>query len=255
MQQKEKLLNARRERRAELEATYIPRMDELTDEQWQLVQPLLPPENTHGRPAHEPRLVLNGILFYIRNSLTWINIPPEFPSYVTCFRRYHEWKDGGVLEKVVFTLTRHLERTSGLDFYTAWKTRKLSIHIDNGVLTIYLPTEYSDYWMQPTAVLMMMWMFTFTIGVYQEAYSQTCKQLDRDRLKGRQGPRSVRPRIVEYVVGKNPHKVKLKLNKPNYNRDRLDFIEKMAGGNPHRKSHPSPEHNGRHPERSEGSLS
>jgi hypothetical protein len=147
-----------------------------------------------------------------------------------------------VLEKVIFTLTRHLERTSGLDFYTAWKTRKLSIHIDNGVLTIYLPTEYSDYWMQLTAVLMLMWMFTFTIGVYQEAYSKTCKQLDRDRLKGQQGPRSVRPRIVEYIVGKNPHKVKLKLNKPNYNRDRLDFIEKMA-------SKPR-----RHPERNEGSL-
>ena len=233
-------------------------MDELTDEQWRLVQPLLhveePPKpfdpldlpefdcfasSRHpstlrhpstiphpvrdmelgitrrgsgieergvkrGRPAHDDRLVLNGILFYIRNALTWINIPSEYPSYVTCFRRYHEWRESGVLEQVVFKLNRHMEEVSGLEFIDAWKSRKLSLHNENGVLTIYLPKEYSTYWMQPTAVLMLMWMYTQTMEAYREAYRRVCKETNRDRLAGEQGTRSIRPRIVEWVVGVNP---------------------------------------------------
>lgn len=263
------------------EFPYLPRMDELTDEQWSLVQPLLhveePPKPfdpldlpefdcfapsarsghrpsasldiphpvrnmgrgsrgsgiaeggaKRGRPAHDDRLVLNGILFYIRNALTWINIPSEYPSYVTCFRRYHEWCESGALEKVVFELTRHMEAVSGLEFIDAWKSRRLSLHNENGILTIYLPKEYSTYWMQPTAVLMLMWMYTRTMDAYREAYRRVCKETKRDRLVGEQGTRSIRPRIVEWVVGVNPHVVKQTIDREKLDRERLEFLERMA---------------------------
>ena len=165
-----------------------PAWTELTDEQWHAVseRSCPRPKNTNGRPAHGPRLVLNGILFYIRNALTWINIPSEYPSYVTCFRRYHEWRKAACWSRWSSPSPGTWNELSGLEFIDAWKTASFRYTIENGVLTIYLPKEYSDYWMQPTAVLMLMWMFTFTIGVYQEAYSQTCKKLDRVQLKGRQ---------------------------------------------------------------------
>lgn len=188
-------------------------------------------EVKRGRPAHDDRLVLNGILFYIRNALTWINIPSEYPSYVTCFRRYHEWRESGVLEEVVFKLTRHMEEVSGLELIDAWKSRRLSLHIENGILTIYLPKEYSTYWMQPTAVLMLMWMYTRTMEAYREAYRRVCKETNRDRLVGEQGTRSIRPRIVECVVGVNPQVVKDKIDREKLDRERLDFIERMASKN------------------------
>ncbi|MBA4419611.1 MAG: hypothetical protein C0391_00505 [Anaerolinea sp.] len=250
----------------------IPSMDELTDEQWALVAPLLPAMNTprqavgvlrpfpqgcfeidklrdretptyppldsstgseldarnakHGRPAANARKVLNGILFYIRNALTWADIPPEYPSYITLFRRYHEWSDSGVLEQVIFALTRHLGERSGLDYEKALSTKTLSFHQQDGTLTIYLPPQYSEYWMQPTASLLLMWMVTRTLELYGEAYRRACKQRNTDRLPGQPGPRKSRPQFVEVVVGPNPHKKKV--DKPNLAHERMEFMDRMS---------------------------
>lgn len=203
-------------------------MDELTDEQWALVEPMLPRMNIHrqagvlrraqesptqavpepvegyGWPAKDARKVLNGILFYIRNALTWANIPPDYPSYVTLFRRYHEWKESGVLQEVIYALTRHMCDCSGLRYEEALRSHKLSYRMKDGSLIIYLPEEYSTYWMQPTATLLLMWMVTASINVYGEMYRRDCKQKGVDRLPGRAGPRKVRPVSVEVVVGKAP---------------------------------------------------
>ena len=67
----------------------IPLLDELTDEQWRLVAPLVTPEEKRGRPPADTRRVLDGVLHTIRHALTWAEVPPEYPSYVTLFRRYH----------------------------------------------------------------------------------------------------------------------------------------------------------------------
>ncbi len=227
-----KMKNARRERLKAFKKYMgetgfaVPRMDELTDEQWQLVEPLLPAGNSHGRPSHDQRLVLNGIFFYIRNALTWINIPPEYPSYVTCFRRYTAWAESGVLEKIIFRLSHHLADASGLDFFTAYKKGTVSYGMQGNTLTIYLPQEYASYWMQPTAALVMMWLLTRAMDAYREAYKRTCKKLECDRLIGQAGPRSIRPRFVEVVIGEKPQQVKV--SKPVMHRERLEFLERMA---------------------------
>jgi transposase len=235
----EKMRNARRERLKAFKKysrqgwTEIPRMDELTDEQWELVQQYLPPENSHGRPSQDARKVLNGILFYIRNALTWANIPPDYPSYVTLFRRYHKWMESGVLEQVINALTRHLSKTSGLDYEEALRNKTLSFHQQNGTLTIYLPQEYASYWMQPTATLLLMWLVTCTLNIYTEAYRRSCKEQHVDRLLDQEGPRKVRPRSVEVVVAPNPAKVgsnpdKKMVEKPNFHRDRLEFLDRVS---------------------------
>lgn len=182
----------------------IPRMDELTDEQWQLVEPLLPVENTIGRPPANNRRVLNGIFFYIRNSLTWADIPPEYPSYVTLFRRYHEWDEGGVLQEVINALAGHLDEQSGLEFIEALLARRVTARNKDTTLTIYLPSEYDNYWMTPTAALIFMWIITRGIKAYTASYRQQCKELQVDRLFGQVGPRTIRPRFVVVVIGAAP---------------------------------------------------
>ena len=76
--------------------------------------------------------------------------------------------------------------------------------MQDGTLIIYLPEEYSTYWMQPTATLLLMWMVTASIDIYGERYRRDCKQQDVDRLLDLAGPRKVRPVSVEVVVGWPP---------------------------------------------------
>ncbi|HKW61407.1 MAG TPA: transposase, partial [Candidatus Acidoferrum sp.] len=62
----------------------------LTDAQWEKLRPLLPKARTSrrgGRPRANDRKVLEGILWVLRSGARWCDLPEEFPSPATCWRR------------------------------------------------------------------------------------------------------------------------------------------------------------------------
>ena len=89
---------------------------DLTDDQWRLIQPLLPEHPSRpGRPWQEDRAVLNGILWVMRTGSPWHVLPPHYPSYKTCHRRFMQWKRSGVMRKIVAALYIDLRDRGGLD--------------------------------------------------------------------------------------------------------------------------------------------
>src|SRR2546429_9743119 len=56
---------------------------DLTDEQFALVQPLLPRPKRTGRPPADPREVLNAILYLVRTGCQWRRLPRGFPPRST----------------------------------------------------------------------------------------------------------------------------------------------------------------------------
>ena len=50
---------------------------ELTDEEWNRIVPLLPPENTgkQGRPRKDNRIILNGMVWLARSGAPWRDLP------------------------------------------------------------------------------------------------------------------------------------------------------------------------------------
>jgi transposase len=77
----------------------------LTDELWECIRPLLPPEPPKpkgGRPRVPDRQALTGILFVLRSGCPWEYLPKEMGcgSGMTCWRRLRDWHLAGVWEKV-----------------------------------------------------------------------------------------------------------------------------------------------------------
>ncbi len=72
----------------------------LTDEQWELIEPLLPkPRPRHdkrGRPPAPNRPCFEGILWILRTGAAWRFLPDKFPSPSTCWRRLQQWEEQGV---------------------------------------------------------------------------------------------------------------------------------------------------------------
>jgi transposase len=96
----------------------MSRREELTDEQWSLIEPLFDKTETvqtRGRPRREDRKILNGVLWILRSGARWSDLPGRFPPYQTCHRRFQQWVKDGRLKKVLETLAEDLRTRGGLD--------------------------------------------------------------------------------------------------------------------------------------------
>ncbi len=72
----------------------------LTDEQWELIEPLLPKAKRRadgcGRPPASNRTCFEGLLWILQTGAAWRFLPDEFPSPSTCWRRLQQWQEQGV---------------------------------------------------------------------------------------------------------------------------------------------------------------
>jgi putative transposase len=69
---------------------------DLTDEEWQVLEALLPPEKTGGRPRKYPmREVLNGIQYVLRGGGAWRLMPHDLPHWQTAYQTWRAWRQDG----------------------------------------------------------------------------------------------------------------------------------------------------------------
>ena len=97
----------------------MARQEELTDEQWEIISPLIPPlpkrEDGKGRPWKDSREVLNGIIWILRTGAGWEDMPERYPPYQTCHRRFQRWVRDGTLRKILEALAEDLRKRGELD--------------------------------------------------------------------------------------------------------------------------------------------
>jgi putative transposase len=74
---------------------------DLSEEQWQLVEPLLPPAKFGGRPRSTPmRRVLEAIFYLVKTGCHWRMLPIDFPPWRTVYGYCAEWSENGTLRRV-----------------------------------------------------------------------------------------------------------------------------------------------------------
>ena len=73
---------------------------DLTDEEWELVEPLLPPrKKSAGKRSVDIRSVFQGIGYVLSTGCQWRALPEDFPSWQTVCG-YFRWSVGGVWERI-----------------------------------------------------------------------------------------------------------------------------------------------------------
>lgn len=87
---------------------------DLTDEQWQIIEPLIPPAGSGGRSReHEIRNVVDGLFYVLRSGCSWRMMPHDFPPWQTVYTYFRNWSQDGTLERIHAALREQVRMEAG----------------------------------------------------------------------------------------------------------------------------------------------
>jgi transposase len=90
---------------------------ELTDEQWQRLEPLLPPARPRtGRPNEDHRRIVNGILWIHRTGSPWRDLPERYGPVGTVSSRFYRWRAAGVWDRLLRALQAEADARGKVDW-------------------------------------------------------------------------------------------------------------------------------------------
>jgi len=87
---------------------------DLTDEQWALLEPMIPPESPGGRTRSvDMREVVNGILYLLRTGCAWRHLPHDLPPWGTVHWYYRRFRRDGTWERIHDRLRERVRVAAG----------------------------------------------------------------------------------------------------------------------------------------------
>ncbi len=87
---------------------------DLTDAQWKILEPLIPPAKEGGHPrTTDMREVVNAIFYVNRTGCQWRALPHEFPPWSTVWNYFRVWRNTGVWQQMMTSLRERVRVKMG----------------------------------------------------------------------------------------------------------------------------------------------
>lgn len=91
-----------------------PYPSDLTDEQWAILEPMIPPAWPGGRPRKtDMREVANALFYLTREGCTWRALPHDFPPWKTVYNYFQWWTWDGTWQKMLDALREQVRLKAG----------------------------------------------------------------------------------------------------------------------------------------------
>src|SRR4051812_8851025 len=91
-----------------------PYRTDLSDGEWGLLEPLLPPPVRAGAPrTTDLREVVTAILYRLHQGCAWHALPHDFPPEGTVRAYFHQWRNSGLLARINDALRRSVRQAEG----------------------------------------------------------------------------------------------------------------------------------------------
>lgn len=89
---------------------------DLTDSEWEFIEPLIPPTKPGGRPREvEMREIVNAIFYQLRSGGAWRLLPHDLPNWSTVYGYFNRWAKEGTWERINAILVRQVRVAEGRD--------------------------------------------------------------------------------------------------------------------------------------------
>jgi len=159
---------------------------DLTDQQWQVVEPLFLFEaavsgqrnkcaGKIGRPSYDPRSILDAVLWKIRTASPWYNLPAVYPSHQTVYRRYRHWRRIHLLDKIFLSLYDDLVGRGDFNLQNALLDGSISVQTNGNRLKVLTSVDFQDTWQLSTGLVFIQ----IAISRYRKNWSSSYNQISR----------------------------------------------------------------------------
>ncbi len=93
----------------------------LRDEQWAILEPLIPAAKPGGRPRSvDMREVFNAIFYILCGGCAWRMMPHDFPPWQTVYHYFRLWRQDGVWSAMNQALREKVRLKAGRQATRAW---------------------------------------------------------------------------------------------------------------------------------------
>lgn len=94
--------------------SHKPYPSDLTDAEWMILEPLLPPKKPVGSDREvDLREVLNALMYVADNGIKWRAMPHDFPAWQTVYGYLRRWSHSGLWEEMMVSLGQQVRRQVG----------------------------------------------------------------------------------------------------------------------------------------------
>ena len=81
-----------------------------------VIEPLLPPKASTGRPRADDRTTINAIIWVMRTGARWVDLPAHLGDDSTAHRRLKQWSRDGTRDRIWHALLADLDDAGRLDW-------------------------------------------------------------------------------------------------------------------------------------------
>lgn len=89
---------------------------ELSDQEWAVIEPLLPHPAGIGRPPVPARQVWNGIFWLLRSGAPWRDLPERYGPWQSIYHHFNAWRRQGIFDKILEALQIRLDAEGHIDW-------------------------------------------------------------------------------------------------------------------------------------------
>jgi len=87
---------------------------DMTDSQWNIIQQMIPPAKSDGRPRMlDMRQVINAIFRLVVSGIQWRMLPKDYPKWQSVYYYFRNWRDDGLWQQIHDTLRAEVRRKEG----------------------------------------------------------------------------------------------------------------------------------------------
>lgn len=93
-----------------------PYPTDVTDEEWDILEPMIPPLKPGGRNLkYDRREIVNGIFYVLRAGCAWPLVPHDLPHWKSVYEYFRLWRKQGLWERINTALREQVRRKAGRD--------------------------------------------------------------------------------------------------------------------------------------------